>query len=129
MHTRNSFFLKLLIFFLFSLQELIRRKQDAVRHVPEEPSPDSDGLCRILVRLPSGQKLERRFQRTIHTLKDLYYFILSHPDSPYQFEMATSFPKRTLPFQPGTDDSADLPTLAQVGLGASEALLVLDLDA
>jgi FAS-associated factor 2 len=56
----------------------------------------------------------------------LYYFILAHPDSPYQFEMATSFPKRTLPWQPDMDT---YPTLAEVGLGASEALLVLDLDA
>nr|CAG4637979.1 EOG090X0B12 [Chydorus sphaericus] len=106
--------------------ELKQRKLDAINHVPQEPSHDSDGICRILVRLPSGQKLERRFHRTIHTLKDLYYFILSHPDSPYQFEMATSFPKKTLQWDPRSDIH---PTLAEVGLGASEALLVLDLDA
>nr|CAG4648812.1 EOG090X0B12 [Polyphemus pediculus] len=106
--------------------ELIQRKIDAVNFVPDEPSPDESGLCRILVRLPKGQKLERRFHRTINTLRDLYYFILAHPDSPYEFEMATSFPKRTLPWQPGLES---YPTLAEVGLGASEALLVLDLDA
>lgn len=58
--------------------------------------------------------------------QDLHYFILAHPDSPYQFDMATSFPKRTLPWQPDQDQ---YPTLAEAGLGASEALLVLDLDA
>ena len=123
------------------------RKEEAANLVPQEPGPDETGICRILVRLPRGQKLERRFHRTIHTLKvrhhltslqhfniqfsicvfqDLYYFILAHPDSPYQFEMATSYPKRTLQWQPGMDNS---PTLAELGLGASEALLVLDLDA
>lgn len=59
-------------------------------------------------------------------LQDLYYFILAHPDSPHNFEMATSFPKRTLPYQTGQETC---PTLAEAGLGASEALLVLDLDA
>lgn len=107
-------------------EELIRRKADAVNHVPQEPSPDEPGLCRILVRLPKGQKLERRFRRSEHTLKDLYYFILAHPESPHNFEMATSFPKRTLAYQAEQDAC---PTLAEAGLGASEALLVLDLDA
>nr|CAG4648144.1 EOG090X0B12 [Moina brachiata] len=50
-------------------EELIRRKAEAVNHVPQEPSPDEPGLCRILVRLPKGQKLERRFRRSEHTLK------------------------------------------------------------
>lgn len=45
------------------------RKQEAVNFVPEEPGPEETGICRILVRLPRGQKLERRFHRTIHTLK------------------------------------------------------------
>nr|CAH0106701.1 unnamed protein product [Daphnia galeata] len=107
-------------------EEMIRRKQEAVNLIPPEPAADEAGICRILIRLPRGQKLERRFHRSIHTLRDLYYFILAHPDSPYQFEMATSFPKRTLPWQPDMDT---YPTLAEVGLGASEALLVLDLDA
>jgi len=107
-------------------QELIQRKLDAVNFVPEEPSAGTSGCCRILVRLPSGLKFERRFQRTVHTLKDLYYFILALPESPYQFEMATSFPKRTLPWQP---DLETYPTLAEVGMGASETLLILDLDA
>ncbi|EFX65791.1 hypothetical protein DAPPUDRAFT_332817 [Daphnia pulex] len=103
---------------------MIRRKQEAVNLMPPEPAADESGICRILIRLPRGQKLERRFHRTIHTLKA--YFILAHPDSPYQFEMATYFPKRTFPWQPDMDTH---PTLAEVGLGASKALLVLDLDA
>ena len=71
----------------------------------------------------------------------MYYFILADEASPHQFEMATSFPKRTLQWQPppvdasdASDDDADdavdaAPTLAEAGLGASEAILVLDLDA
>jgi len=74
-------------------------------------------------------------------VQDLYYFILADEASPHQFEMATSFPKRTLQWQPppvdaddADDDDADdavdaAPTLAEAGLGASEAILVLDLDA
>lgn len=48
---------------------MIRRKQEAINFVPEEPGLEETGICRILVRLPRGQKLERRFHRTIHTLK------------------------------------------------------------
>nr|CAG4645023.1 EOG090X0B12 [Leptodora kindtii] len=108
-------------------EELIQRKIDAVLLVPEEPRPEeSSKCCRILVRLPSGQKLERRFHRTLHTLNDLYHFILAHPDSPYRFEMVTSFPKRSLPWSPNEDS---YPTLTEIGFGASETLLVLDLDA
>nr|CAG4636413.1 EOG090X0B12 [Eubosmina coregoni] len=107
-------------------EEMIRRKIDAVNYVPEEPDTEERGICRILVRLPKGLKLERRFLRDVHTLKELYYFILAHPDSPYQFEMVTNFPKRTLQWQPEQDVQ---PTLAEVGLGASEAILVIDLDA
>jgi len=51
--------------------------------------------------------------------------------------MATSFPKKTLSWQPpasisapsDAEDCDEPPTLAQAGLGASEAILVLDLDA
>lgn len=50
-------------------EDMIRRKVDAVNYVPEEPAPEERGLCRILVRLPKGQKLERRFLRDVHTLK------------------------------------------------------------
>lgn len=127
---------------------MIQKKLEAANLVPAEPNPEEKGICRILIRLPQGKKLERRFHRTIHTLRvslpfleaglvllrnvcclpiqDLYYFILSHPDSPYQFEMATSYPKKTLAWEP---DLETYPTLAELGFSASEALLVLDLDA
>nr|CAG4647298.1 EOG090X0B12 [Megafenestra aurita] len=107
-------------------EEMIQKKLEAANLVPAEPNPEEKGICRILIRLPQGKKLERRFHRTIHTLRDLYYFILSHPDSPYQFEMATSYPKKTLAWEP---DLETYPTLAELGFSASEALLVLDLDA
>lgn len=107
-------------------QELIQRKLDAANFVPDEPSAETTECCRILVRLPNGMKFERRFHRTVHTLKDLYYFILALPESPHQFEMATSFPRKTLPWQP---DLETYPSLAEVGLGASETLMVRDLDA
>jgi hypothetical protein len=48
---------------------MIRRKQEAVNLIPPEPAADEAGICRILIRLPRGQKLERRFHRSIHTLR------------------------------------------------------------
>ena len=48
---------------------MIRRKQEAVNLIPPEPAADEAGICRILIRLPRGQKLERRFHRSINTLR------------------------------------------------------------
>lgn len=48
---------------------MIQKKYDAIKQIPPEPAADEAGICRILIRLPQGQKLERRFHRTIHTLK------------------------------------------------------------
>nr|CAG4641103.1 EOG090X0B12 [Eulimnadia texana] len=76
-------------------QALINRKLDAVNFVPEEPSPDSADCARILVRLPSGQRLERRFIRTKHTIKVHKYYILPCR-SPVNFSIYTSRSKRVL---------------------------------
>ena len=56
-------------------RRLARRKADAGRRVPPEPTTPTTpaDVCRILVRLPAGRKLERRFHRHQHTLQVLFF--------------------------------------------------------
>nr|CAG4644200.1 EOG090X0B12 [Lepidurus arcticus] len=105
---------------------LIQRKRDAIDLVPSEPASENPDALKLLVRLPSGQRLERRFLRT-HGLADIYHYVLSHPDSPFHFEVATGFPRRNLPCLPV--EGKQLPTLSESGIGNAEVLYVSDLDA
>nr|CAG4645726.1 EOG090X0B12 [Lynceus sp. MCZ IZ 141354] len=104
-------------------EALLQKKVQAADYVPEEPPNDHKDAVRLLIRLPSGKRLERRFLRTQHTLCDLYHFVLADPDAPCQFDIATSFPRRTLPVENSKM------SLAEAGLQQSEVLLVTDLDA
>lgn len=63
-------------------RRLARRKADAGRRVPPEPTTPTTpaDVCRILVRLPAGRKLERRFHRHQHTLQVLFFFNLINSD-------------------------------------------------
>nr|CAG4650387.1 EOG090X0B12 [Sida crystallina] len=72
--------------------ELVRRKADAILLVPEEPPAEESGCCRILVRLPCGHKLERRFSRSRHSLK-VTYSVISHNSSPNPFIISINMNK------------------------------------
>ena len=75
--------------------ELMRRKDQIVKmkiemanEIPDEPSVDNADAVRIVIKLPDGQRLERRFLMT-HSLKHIYYFVFCHPDR-YFFEYFTN---------------------------------------
>uniref|UniRef100_A0A0V0G8G6 Putative regulator of the ubiquitin pathway n=1 Tax=Triatoma dimidiata TaxID=72491 RepID=A0A0V0G8G6_TRIDM len=105
-------------------KEAIRRaKIDLASQIPEEPPSNLPDTLSVVFKMPSGERIERRFFRT-HTLKDIYNFIFCHPSSPDSFEIATNFPKRTL--QCETEGEK---TLVEAGLGGREVLFVYDLDA
>nr|CAG4652067.1 EOG090X0B12 [Triops cancriformis] len=107
-------------------QSMIQCKADAVALVPNEPAAADPDSVKLLFRLPSGQRLERRFLKT-HTLRDIYHYVLSHPESPFNFEIASGFPRRNLPCLP--EEGKHLPTLSEAGIGNAEVLHVSDLDA
>jgi FAS-associated factor 2 len=106
---------------------------------PEPDSNDDPDVVRILIKLPDGTRLERRFYRQT-SIKYLYLFVFSHEKSPMIFQITTNFPRKELPCQSPSldnpdckvkngDDEIDPPTFAQVGLGKSEVLFVHDLEA
>lgn len=112
-------------------EELERRnkikqmKIDLVNEIPEEPESSHPEVVRILIKLPGGQRLERRFLKT-HTLRDLYLFVFCHPESPDEFDITTNFPKKVLECKLEDPNS---PTFQEAGLGQSSMLFVHDLEA
>ncbi|CAG0889300.1 unnamed protein product [Darwinula stevensoni] len=105
-------------------KEMIQQqKVDLADQVPAEPSEDAPDSVTLNILLPCGRRLKRRF--SVHdSLAGLYYFIFCHPDSPEEFEVATSYPKRIIPCAP-----VEVHTFEDVGLTASQALRVTDLNA
>merc|ERR1712059_94833 len=103
-----------------------QQKIDLVNEIPEEPESTDPTAVRVLIKLPGGQRLERRFLMS-HSLKHIYYFVFCHPDSPDEFDIVSNYPKRRLPCQP-TPGEPDPPSLAESGFGRSEMLFVNDLD-
>lgn len=103
-----------------------KQKIDLASEIPEEPVVGSEDAVRVLIKLPGGQRLERRFLAS-HSLKHIFYFVFCHPDSPDEFDIVSNYPKRRLPCQP-TPGEPDPPSLAESGFGRSEMLFVNDLD-
>ncbi len=99
-------------------------KIELVSEIPEEPDPSHPDALRILIKLPGGQRLERRFLKT-QSLKFLYYFVFCHPDSPDEFDITTNFPKKVLRCKPEEDPES----FEDSGIEKSTMLFVHDLEA
>lgn len=108
-------------------ERLRQLKIDLLDEIPEEPDSGCREAIRILIKLPGGQRLERRFLPT-HSLKHIYYFVFCHPDSPDEFDIVTNYPKRTLACRP-SPELPEPPSLQEAGFNQSEMLFVNDLDA
>jgi len=100
-----------------------QQKIDLVNEIPEEPESTDPTAVRVLIKLPGGQRLERRFLMS-HSLRHIYYFVFCHPDSPNEFEIVSNYPKRRLACKP-TDEPI---SLAEAGFSKSEMLFVNDLE-
>ncbi|CAE1166269.1 FAF2 [Acanthosepion pharaonis] len=109
------------------LMERERRKSEVRDLIPPEPAANQEGVVRIMLTVPSGAHLERRFLKT-HSLKYLYYFILCHNQCPDDFKVLSNFPKGEVPCHP-TEDNPEPPTFMQAGLDKSVRLFVHDNEA
>lgn len=121
-------------------EKLIRLKYDLADKIPSEPSNQDPETIRILLKLPSGKRLERKFRRK-DSVMSLYYFVFCHDESPLKFQITTNFPRKELPGHPPSLDDPlwnkeakrstpdKIPTLEEIGLGKSEVLFVHDLEA
>ncbi|XP_066972094.1 FAS-associated factor 2 [Macrobrachium rosenbergii] len=104
-----------------------RLKIEMVDRIPAEPDEGSEGVVHIVVKLPQGTRLERRF-RDSDSLSSLYYYIFCHPDSPDRFQVTTNFPRQVVPCEP-TEAGPQPPTFKEFSLPRRSMLFVSDLDA
>ena len=58
---------------------IVRQKVELAGEIPAEPPVGQEDAVRVLIKLPGGQRLERRFLLS-HSLKHIYYFVFCHPD-------------------------------------------------
>lgn len=108
-------------------EEIQRQKIELATQIPEEPTTDGPDILRLMIKLPVGTRLERRFNKN-DSLKHLYYFVFCHEESPDSFQIVTNFPRRVLPCEP-TPSCPEPPTFAEAGLSNSEMVFVQDLEA
>ncbi|XP_030750066.1 FAS-associated factor 2 [Sitophilus oryzae] len=108
-------------------EALQREKIESVTKVPSEPDVTHPDVVHVVFKLPSGNRLERRFLKS-HSLEHVFYFVFCHPHSPDSFEITTNFPKRVLQCRPA-HEKEKVQTLEQAGLKNREVLFINDLDA
>jgi len=107
--------------------------------MPSEPPGEDKNSVRILLKCPSGLRLERRFLKT-QPIQDLFNYIFCHHETPDDFSIIKNFPRSEIPGSPpkfqeykhlltGSDAPSiekPSPTFADVGLSSSEMLFVQD---
>ena len=115
-------------------------RKTLMERLPPEPAVNSADLIRLLIKLPNGKRLERRFLRS-DPVKYLFYFVHSNEESPLLFAITSNFPSRDIPGKPDfldlefegdnldDNDQRYNQTLENVGLQKSEILFVRDLEA
>ncbi|RWS24860.1 FAS-associated factor 2-like protein [Leptotrombidium deliense] len=118
-------------------ERLLKLRVELVNQIPSEPDADDSNAIKIVVKLPNGTRLERRFLKS-HPIKYLYYFVFCNDQSPLNFQITTNFPRKELPCKPSFLNDANLSTQSnendeltfeQASLGKSEVLFVHDLEA
>lgn len=102
------------------LERIRIEKKRTIDIVPVEPESTHPKACHLQIKL-GERTLKRRFLMS-HTVKDVYHWIFSQPDSPTKFEITTSYPRRIL------YPTNDIIELQKAGLTQREVLHVTDLD-
>ena len=59
--------------------KIVRMKVEFASEIPDEPEPELENVVRVCIKLPGGQRLDRRFLLS-HSLKHIYYYVFCHPD-------------------------------------------------
>ncbi|XP_015789758.1 FAS-associated factor 2 [Tetranychus urticae] len=109
---------------------LLNLKVSLATEIPNEPPADDPESIRIVIKLPNGTRLERRFRKS-DPLKYLYYFVFCNEQSPLKFQITTNFPRKELPGSHPTLDNKENCSLTfdSAGLGKSQVFFVHDLEA
>lgn len=126
-------------------ERLLELRESLVNAIPPEPDTNDSNATKIVIKLPNGTRLERRFLKT-QSVKYLYYFVFCNKESPLNFQIRTNFPPRDLPGKPpqledfnnsvvnsvdtnSSGSGSDSPTFEECDLGKGAMLFVHDLEA
>lgn len=105
-----------------------QRREEIRRNLP--PEPETGDIVRVMLKFPTGTRLERRFLMT-DSLEFLYNVAISHEECPMNFSIQNVYPRKTLRCIRGQDDEDQTPvaTFEQSGLRGAITLLVQDNEA
>jgi FAS-associated factor 2 len=123
-------------------ERLLQLKLELKDKIPVEPDIGDPNATKLVIKLPNGTRLERRFLKT-QSIKYLYYFVFCSDESLLNFQIRTNFPTRDLPgkppsledFPPNKDinesieEVKEAPTFDQCDLGKGAMLFVHDFEA
>ncbi|XP_046749059.1 FAS-associated factor 2 [Diprion similis] len=102
------------------IQRIRQEKELTVKKVPLEPNLSNPNVCHLQIKL-GERTIKRRFLLS-DTTEDVYHWIFCQPDSPANFEITTSYPRRIL------YPANMIRTLGEAGLTQREVLHVNNLD-
>jgi hypothetical protein len=97
----------------------MQSREKLASEIPEEPPLSSPEVCALVLRLPDGKRIERRFLET-ETIETVTKFVQLQIDPLRTFRLAIP-----LPYQPLTESSA---TLKQAVQTKKAVLIIEELD-
>ncbi|XP_020605014.1 FAS-associated factor 2-like [Orbicella faveolata] len=104
-------------------QSIAQDRLDRKLRIPEEPENSDPNSIRVLIKLPNGKRLERRFLKS-HSLQALYDFVFCDEESPAEFVLVSNFPRKIYAFDSSNEDQ----TLETAGIEANALLFVQNVE-
>lgn len=78
------------------MEEKKKRRQELIKNLPQEPQDSKENITKLSIRLPSGQRIVRRFEVT-STIRQLYEFVETQELTPLSIEcdfvLVKTFPR------------------------------------
>ena len=71
----------------------LQARRAKAQSLPDEPAQGSADACRVVVKLPDGQRLDRRFPTTCH-LQAVVDWVESASPEIFDFTFVSNYPRR-----------------------------------
>ncbi|KAJ7357568.1 FAS-associated factor 2 [Desmophyllum pertusum] len=104
-------------------QSIAQDRLDRKLRIPEEPESSDPDSVRVLIKMPNGKRLERRFLKS-HSLQALYDFVFCDEESPVEFVLVSNFPRKVYAMDCSSEDQ----TLGNAGIEANALLFVQNVE-
>ena len=76
-----------------ALEARLQARRAKAQSLPDEPAQGSAEACRVVVKLPDGQRLDRRFPKTCH-LQAVADWVESASPEIFDFTFVSNYPRR-----------------------------------